>query len=245
MSSKLLKNGTVLSFDEAENKIKVLPRATILIVNDRIKAISENIGELDIPNGTEEIDVEGKILTPGFVNTHVHMWQTAYKTLGPDVFVVQYFLWLSQMSEATKAFTPEDLYISTLEGYLDGLNGGVTSFVDHAHNNWGKEIMRAGYDAAIDSGARVWWCYDVTPREQFTVDEQWDAYSKIAAGHENGDSTVALGVSFDGVAKASDEEFHRSMEMTKKLGIEAITTHHIGGPWPGESARWNVMSSPS
>ena len=233
MASKLLKNGTVLSFDETKQAIKVLTRASILVTNDRISAIVEDDNSLDIPLGTEVVDVEGKIVTPGFVNTHVHMWQTAYKTLGPDVFVVQYFLWLSQMSPAIKAWLPGDLYISTLAGYLDGSNGGTTSFIDHAHNNWGLHIMKAGYDAAIDSGARVWWCYDVTPRDNFSVDEQWKAYEKIAAEHIR-DSTVALGISFDGSGRASDEEYARSIEMTKKLKLEAVTTHHIGGPWPGK-----------
>ena len=116
MVSKILMNGTVLSWDEAENRIKVLPRASILVVDDRIKGISETLDEIEIPTGIEEIDVEGKIVSPGFVNTHVHMWQTVYKTLGPDTFVVQYFLWLSQMSAATQAFTPDDVYISALEG---------------------------------------------------------------------------------------------------------------------------------
>lgn len=162
------------------------------------------------------------------------MWQTAYRTIGPDVFVVQYFLWLSQMSPATKAFTPEDLYISCVEGYLDGINGGTTSFVDHAHNNWGSEIMKAGYDAAVDAGARVWWCYDVNQREDFSMDDQWRLYGDIAAEHKLKESIVALGLSYDGMAHSPDEEFSRGMENAKKLGIEAITTHHIGGPWPGK-----------
>ena len=235
MPSKLLQSGTVLTFDEVENKVKVLPRASILISNDRIEAISENLADLNIPDGTEEVDVTGKIISPGFINTHVHMWQTAYKTLGPDIFVVQYFLWLSQMSPATKAFTPEDLYISALEGYLDGLNGGVTSYIDHASNNWGKDIMRAGYDAAVDSGARTWWCYDVRPGDDFTPGKQWEAYRGIASEHREKNTSVSLGLSFDGIAHAPEEDFKVGMKMIKDLGLEAITTHHIGGPWPGKS----------
>ena len=73
---------------------------------------------------------------------------------------------------ATKAFTAEDVYISSLEGYLEGLNAGVTSYVDHAHNNWCREEVERGYKAAVDSGARVWWCYDIAPSDGFSVEEQ-------------------------------------------------------------------------
>jgi cytosine/adenosine deaminase-related metal-dependent hydrolase len=232
--AKLLKDGTVLSFDEFSGRVKVLPRASILIVNDQIEAITEDAKTLNVPNETEVVDVAGKIISPGFVNTHVHMWQTAYKALGPDIFVVQYFIWLSQMSPAIKAWLPDDIYISALEGYIDGLNAGVTSFIDHAHNNWSRGIMKAGYDAAIDSGARVWWCYDVTPRDNFSVDEQWQEYRKIAAEHGRSKSTVMLGASLDGTGRGSSEVFENSLKMVKELEIKALTTHHIGGPWPGK-----------
>ena len=234
MTAKLLKNGTVLSWDDATNLIKVLPKSSILIQDDRITAIYEDGEKQDVPKDTEIVDVEGKIVSPGFINTHVHAWQTAYRTLGPDIFVVQYFLWLSQMSPATQAFTPDDLYVSSLEGYLDALNGGTTTLVDHAHNNWAKDIMRVGYDAAVDSGARVWWCYDVTPRDNFSIPEQWDVYRGIAKDHQKERSTVELGLSYDGHAHLSDEEFKNGLKMVKELDLKAITTHHIGGPWPGE-----------
>ena len=29
---------------------------------------------LDVPRGTETIDVSGKTIVPGFVDTHAHMW---------------------------------------------------------------------------------------------------------------------------------------------------------------------------
>src|SRR5438046_463562 len=101
MPSKVLKNGTVVTFDNATKSIKVLPRASILIIDDRVAAITENADVLSIPSDAEIINVEGKIVTPGFVNTHVHMWQSVFRTLGPDIVLAQYFSWLSQMSTTT------------------------------------------------------------------------------------------------------------------------------------------------
>lgn len=61
MPSKLLKNGTVLSFDEQSQTIKTLSPASILIANDRISAITQKSDELDLPSDTEEVDVSGKV----------------------------------------------------------------------------------------------------------------------------------------------------------------------------------------
>lgn len=206
MSAKVLTHGTVLTFDEATLSIKVLTKASILIVDDRIAAIEEDFNDLSVPPGAEVINAEGKIVSPGFVNTHIHLWQTVYRSIAPDVTLVHYFSWLSQMSEcATTAFTPDDIYISSLEGYLEGLNGGVTSYVDHAHNNWGPGIMESGFDAAVDSGARVWWCYDVNDRENFSKFEQWSKFAAIAKKPRPG--SVAMGLSYDGSAGVSGEQF--------------------------------------
>ncbi|KAL2830821.1 hypothetical protein BDW59DRAFT_140866 [Aspergillus cavernicola] len=234
MMSKILKDGTVLSFDKATHSIKVLPRASILIVDDRITAIEDNSSDLPAPPETEVINVAGKIVSPSFVNTHVHMWQSVYRTLGPNVILSQYFSWVSQYSEAANAaFTPDDVYISSLEGYIEGLNGGVTSYVEHAHNNWSALVMRSGYRAAVDGGARVWWCYDIAPRLDFSVDEQWDIYDTIV---QKVSSRVLPGLSLDGLGSSilngdgTGLDFIR--EKTAKLNLQALSMHHLGGPWP-------------
>ncbi|KAL4770893.1 hypothetical protein BDW60DRAFT_191625 [Aspergillus nidulans var. acristatus] len=235
MAPKILKDGTVLSYNASTQSIKVLQRASILIVDDRIAAIEENSDDLSAPPGTEIIDVSGKIVSPGFVNTHVHVWETVYRSMGPDTTLAEYFGWVSHMSEITQAtFTPDDIYISSVEGYVEGLNAGVTSFVEHAHSNWSKPVMESGYQAAVDSGARVWWCYDVRHKERFSSDEQWEAYGALVKDRSS--PRVLPGLALDGLAwtvmngegKAAD----LIREKKEKLGLQAITMHHLGGPWP-------------
>lgn len=163
MCTKILKDGSVIVWDDHENSLKTLHNASILIVEGKIAAIANDIDELPAASDAEIIDVSGMIVTPGFVNTHCHMWQTAFRTMAPDIFIAQYFGWLSQMGSATKSFSGSDVYFSCLEGYCEGLNAGVTSFVDHAANNWNLDAVLPGFRAAEDGGARVWWCFDVHP----------------------------------------------------------------------------------
>jgi len=52
---------------------EVIERGDILIENARIKAVGTS-GTLTVPNGAKTIDMSGKTITPGFVDTHAHMW---------------------------------------------------------------------------------------------------------------------------------------------------------------------------
>lgn len=128
MSSKLLRNGTILSFDDRSQSIKILHNASVLIKGDEIAAIGE---VLDAPADAEIIDVSDRIVAPGMINTHTHLWQTAFRTMGPNTTLAEYFTIASQFSSAIKLFSSQDVYISCLEGYYEGLNGGVTSFLEH------------------------------------------------------------------------------------------------------------------
>ncbi|KAL4899367.1 hypothetical protein BDW74DRAFT_115789 [Aspergillus multicolor] len=236
MAPKILKDGTVLSFDASTQSIKVLPRASILIVDDRIAAIEENSNDLPAPAGDdiEIIDVSGKIISPGFVNTHVHVWESVYRSMGPDTTLAEYMGWVSPAGQlAPAAFTGDDIYISALEGYIEGLNAGVTSVVEHAHNNWSRPVMESGYKAALDSGARVWWCYDVLERESFSADEQWEAYGKLVEGKS---ALVSAGLSLDALSWSILNGDGKAVDFIEKkkdeLDIQALTVHHLGGPWP-------------
>ncbi|KAI4282008.1 MAG: hypothetical protein L6R38_003265 [Xanthoria sp. 2 TBL-2021] len=116
---------------------------------------------------------------------------------------------------ATKAFTPKNGYISSLEGYLEGLNAGVISYVEHVHNNWSGVVVEPSYEAAVDSGARVWWCYDVAPSVNFSIEEQWETLGRLAA--KTTQSPVVPGLSLDGLAPSFLNNPTGQLEQTKQM----------------------------
>ncbi len=65
----LLKNARIVTM----NKDEIIENGDILIVNNRIKAVGKT-GTLSPPSGVKEIDCSGKTITPGFIDTHAHMW---------------------------------------------------------------------------------------------------------------------------------------------------------------------------
>ncbi|RXK60862.1 amidohydrolase [Lacibacter luteus] len=68
-STIVLKNARIVTMKGEE----VIENGDVLIVNNRIKAVGKS-GTLSIPAGAKEIDCSGKTITPGFVDTHSHMW---------------------------------------------------------------------------------------------------------------------------------------------------------------------------
>jgi hypothetical protein len=55
------------------NGNQIFEKGDILIENNRIKAVGES-GSLESPAGVQVVDVSGKTIVPGFVDTHAHMW---------------------------------------------------------------------------------------------------------------------------------------------------------------------------
>ncbi|MDZ7714943.1 MAG: amidohydrolase family protein [Balneolaceae bacterium] len=64
----LLQGARIITMDGDE----VIENGDILIQNNRIKAVGDS-GSLDVPSGTEVINVSGKTIIPGFVDTHAHL----------------------------------------------------------------------------------------------------------------------------------------------------------------------------
>jgi imidazolonepropionase-like amidohydrolase len=50
---------------------RVLERATVLVEGERIVKVAE--GNVSIPKDAQKIPLEGQILLPGFIDSHVHI----------------------------------------------------------------------------------------------------------------------------------------------------------------------------
>lgn len=67
----LLRGARVITMNGDE----VIEEGDILVKDNRIRQVGLT-GSLDVPSGAERIDVSGKTIIPGFVDTHAHMWPT-------------------------------------------------------------------------------------------------------------------------------------------------------------------------
>lgn len=195
-ASVLLSGGTIIAFDEASKSLSVIRDGALLVTDDRIVGLYDEAHPKDIPDDTEVVDCKHKIISPGFIDTHRHGWQTAFKTLGSNTTLADYFhTWSSPA--AGHLFAAEDVYDGQLAGLLEAINAGVTTTLDHAHTMWSSDRAEAGLEASIESGARVVWApaIDPTPAYPFTDQiKDWKKWNKRSFP----DDRVTLGIAYDG-----------------------------------------------
>ncbi|KAL6240852.1 hypothetical protein RBB50_012267 [Rhinocladiella similis] len=150
-SSLLLKNATVISVDE---KIGIKEKCDVLIEDGVIKEVGPNLS-----SGTsgEIIDCTHCLISPGFVDTHHHMWQQLIRGVTTDWSLANYLEHIRLVYGSI--FTPEDVYTSNHFAALDLINSGVTTVVDHCHILNSSAHSDAAVQALKDAGIRGTWCY--------------------------------------------------------------------------------------
>lgn len=72
--SILLRNGTILQHDNQDN-VQALRNTDVLIIKNRIAQIGHNLSA----ETATVIDCTEKIISPGLIDCHHHMWQTQLK----------------------------------------------------------------------------------------------------------------------------------------------------------------------
>ncbi|OAR00384.1 hypothetical protein LLEC1_00997 [Akanthomyces lecanii] len=230
-NTKLLFGGTIIAFDSKTDSLKIIRNGSVLIRGDRIAAVTAIARPADLPADTEAVDFTGQIITPGFVDTHRHGWQTALKTLGSNTSLAEYFGRYGEFAAADK-YGPEDVYLGQLAGLLEAINAGVTTTLDHAHHTWSNATAYAGLKASIESGARVFWAYAFhnIPSLNYTVPDQVPNFREIADGDLLKGSTVELGIAYDAWGQDHGESL-QVVQLAREYNVSVVTTHCLAGAW--------------
>ncbi|KAF4461603.1 amidohydrolase family [Fusarium albosuccineum] len=229
--SILFTGATIIGWDNSTNLPSITRNGSLLVRGDRIARISDNIPS-DTPNDVEVVDVTGQIITPGFIDTHRHGWQTAFKTLGSDTTLAEYFNRYGEFAAASH-FNAEDVYWGQLAGIIEALNAGVTTILDHAHHTWSNTTAYAGLNATIQSGARVFWSYAFheIPSLNYTVADQIPNFRDIATSDILKGTNVELGIAYDSWGPNPPPAAKEIANLAKEFDVATITTHCLSGAW--------------
>ncbi|KAK5635410.1 hypothetical protein RRF57_011122 [Xylaria bambusicola] len=233
-ASVLLSGGTIIAFDEDSKFLNVIRDGALLVTDDRIAGLFDEANPKDIPADTEIVDCTHKIITPGFIDTHRHGWQTAFKTLGSNTTLADYFLTWSSPA-AGHLFAAEDVYDGQLAGLLEAINAGVTTTLDHAHTMWSTDRAEAGLEASIESGARVVWAPAIDPTPNYPFADQikdWKRWNKRAFPND----LVTLGIAYDAWDIGAPENTLAVAKLIKDAKPAVLTIHWLGGVWPIDSS---------
>jgi 5-methylthioadenosine/S-adenosylhomocysteine deaminase len=140
----------------------------VLVEGKTIKAIGKN---LSVGNAAE-IDARGKVVMPGFIDTHHHQAWTPIRSSIPDSILINDFTGTASAEQNyainvlgfgaapalpgfAEHYTPEDVYIGELFGGLSQLDAGVTTVHDISQIHHSKEHSLAAIQALRDTGRRA------------------------------------------------------------------------------------------
>jgi len=131
-----------------------------------VDSSTEDSGDLALDNDSPHetvLDAAGCVVTPGLVNAHHHLLQSAFRTL-PGTRGVPMAEWLPAMAAAygRVGHDPEAYAVAASVGAAESLLCGVTTIADH-HLNWPHgapiadtvALARATADAVRSLGARL------------------------------------------------------------------------------------------
>ena len=232
MGKILLKGGTVVSVDPAIGDLKV---GDVLIEDDRIAGV-----EAGIEADAEVVDCAGKIVIPGFVDTHRHTWEAAIRNCAPNATLDDYFV------EVLDTFAPlyraEDVHASNVAGSLECLNAGITTLVDWSHINNTPDHPDAAVTALQETGIRAQYAYGSA---NTSLEKYWFFSAEEIPGDDvrriretyfsSDDGLLTMGLATRGPGWTQDQVVEHEWALARELGIP-LTVHVAMGRMAGRFA---------
>jgi cytosine/adenosine deaminase-related metal-dependent hydrolase len=156
----VIRGGSVMTMDPSMPNKGEWAKADVLVEGKKIVAVGQNLQV----GGAAVIDARGKIVMPGFVDTHHHQAWTALRSVIPDSILIddgtgtpaaqQNYLGNILLGFAPH-YRPDDVYISELFGGLAQLDNGVTTVHDVSQIHHSRDHSDEAIRALFDTGRRA------------------------------------------------------------------------------------------
>lgn len=215
-SRTLIRGGIVYSVDP---RIGELPHGDVLIEDGKIMAVAEDIPVTD----AQVIDGTNRIVLPGLVDTHRHLWQAALRQIAADWTLSQY---IEQMLFGYgPRFSALDVYVAELLGAIEAIDAGITTVMDWSHIMYTPDHADEAVRGLREAGVRAVFGYGSPggpPAEWYASD-----VARVANRYFSSDDALltfalaSMGPEFGPVGDTLAD-----LELARKLGIR--TSMHVG-----------------
>ena len=127
----------------------------VVVEGNRIVAVGE--GPAPGYDGARRVDGTGCLLTPGFVNTHNHLYQWVTRGLAADATL---FEWLTELYPVWAGIDAEAVHVAALSGLAWLARTGCTTASDHHYvfPSGAGDLLAAEIEAAGTVGVRFHPC---------------------------------------------------------------------------------------
>jgi Cytosine deaminase and related metal-dependent hydrolases len=134
---------------------RVLRDAWLWIEDGMIRSLGEGAAPEGLPEEIERLSGKGKILIPGLVNTHHHLYQNMARAYTPGNNL-PLLPWLAHMNKLWQGFREDDLALCTRLGCAELMLSGATTVADHHYvfPQGAVDMIDAQFAAATEMGVR-------------------------------------------------------------------------------------------
>jgi len=146
----IYEHGTLITVDPQR---RIIADGALAVQNKRLVAVDTTRALYDRFPGEPRVDLKGKVVTPGLVNTHVHLAQAMIRGCADDMELLDWLgkrVWVLQGN-----YTEEDGRASAELCILEMLKSGTTAFVEsmlaerYGFDGIAGVVLRSGIRAAL------------------------------------------------------------------------------------------------
>src|SRR5438477_11527370 len=156
----IIRGGYVMSMDPGLPNSGNFAPGDVLVEGKKILAVGPNLQA----TGAAVIDATGRVVMPGFIDTHHHQFETVLRSFLADGVLIKdnsgtaagtttYYEYI--LLTFAPVFRPQDVYINELFAGLSQLDDGVTTVHDVSQIHHSPQHSDAAIQALFDTGRRA------------------------------------------------------------------------------------------
>jgi cytosine/adenosine deaminase-related metal-dependent hydrolase len=226
----VIRGGAVMSMDP---QVGNLAQGDVLVEGKKIIAVAPKIHA----PGAAVIDARGRIVMPGFIDTHHHQFETALRSFLADGLLfndgqphgaINYFQYI--LGTFAPVYRPEDVYINELFGSLSQLDAGVTTCHDISQIHHTPEHSDAAIKGSADSGRRIAFGYfesAAADLDGFRGEYPEDAHRIRKQFFSSDDQLMTMTMGGEIYLLPQPQVYSESWKIGRQLGLQVVA--HIVG----------------
>lgn len=219
----IIRGGTVLAANSASHGVNPI-ESDLLVIDGVIR----EIGVINYRDDAKVFDARGTIVSPGFVDTHRHTWETAFRGLGADWSLAQYGR--AMHMTAKPCMDPDDTYIANLAGRIEALRNGITTMVDWCHGATTPAHGDAALAGLLESPGRSVFGYADSWR-LFEPETGPRDFARLLDVHRSASTDlVSVAYAIRGAQYTTIEDTIDEVAVARDLDVP-VTVHAGSGSW--------------